>query len=143
MSAVVYLLHFERPISLAHTCQHYLGWALDLDMRLAAHRAGRGARLTQVAVERGIAFSVVRTWPGDRVLERRLKNRKESPRLCPLCFPTCRLAQPIDCEQLELPFDFPAPPALRADWIEISTLRRWRSVGAPTVLADDWDDGLL
>jgi hypothetical protein len=139
-------LHFQRPISLAHTCQHYLGWCLDLDVRLAAHRAGRGARLTQVAVERGIAFEVVRTWPGDRTLERRLKNRKESPRFCPLCFPTCRRAFSIDAEQLTLPLDlcdFPTPPRLPAVWMEIATLRRWRERPAGVALADDWDDGLL
>ncbi len=143
MHGTIYLLHFDRPVSTAHTCQHYLGWCLDLDARLSAHRAGRGSRLTQIAVERGIGFEVVRTWPGDRTLERRLKNRKESPRLCPLCFPTGHRAHLIDCEQLELPFDFPAPPQLRPDWIEISTLRQWRAASSGVALADDWDDGLL
>src|SRR5262245_6410586 len=142
MHGTIYLLHFERPISRAHTCQHYLGWALDLDARLSAHRAGRGARLTQIAVERGIAFEVVRVWPGDRTLERRLKNRKESPRFCPLCFPTARCVYACDAEQLELPFDFPAAPQLRPDWIEISALRRWRQA-TPAALSADWDDGLL
>lgn len=143
MHGTIYLLHFEQPLSTAHTCQHYLGWCLDLDVRLKAHRAGRGARLTQIAVERGIGFEVVRTWPGDRTLERRLKNRKESPRFCPLCFPTARRYAAIEVEQLELPFDFPSPPTLRADFLEISSLQRWRAntVGAP--LGADWDDGLL
>ena len=56
----VYLLHFQRPISTHHTCQHYLGFALDLDARLAEHLSGRGARLTQVALERHIDFVVAR-----------------------------------------------------------------------------------
>ena len=82
----VYLLHFERPISDKHTCQHYLGWCKDLEDRTDEHRRGTGARLTQVAKERGIKFEVVRTWEGgDRKLERRLKNQKGSPRLCPIC----------------------------------------------------------
>jgi hypothetical protein len=38
-----YLLHFTRPISPAHTAQHYLGWADDLDERLAAQAARLGA----------------------------------------------------------------------------------------------------
>jgi len=57
----VYLLHFSAPISPAHTCQHYLGYAEDVDRRIAEHRAGTGARLTEVAKQRGITFEVVRT----------------------------------------------------------------------------------
>lgn len=82
---VVYLLHFSRPISSAHTTQHYIGWAQRLESRLAHHQAGTGARLTAVAVARGITWEVARTWEGDRTLERRLKRRHEGPRLCPLC----------------------------------------------------------
>lgn len=82
---MVYLLHFEKPISPDHTAQHYIGYCEDLPRRIAQHRAGCGARLTEVAKERGIGFAVVRVWPdGDRKLERRLKNRHGS-RLCPIC----------------------------------------------------------
>lgn len=90
----VYLLHFETPIAPGrHTCQHYIGSAKRLRDRIAEHRAGRGARLTQVALERGIAFRVVRTWPdGGRQLERRLKNQKNGHRLCPVC-----QGKPIRC----------------------------------------------
>ena len=82
---MIYLLHFRRPIAPAHPCRHYLGYADDLAARLREHAAGRGARLTRVALERGIAWEVTRTWPGDRAAERRLKRRKEAPALCPLC----------------------------------------------------------
>lgn len=86
MSGVVYLLHFSSPIAPGrHTAQHYLGYAEDLDARLKAHRTGAGARLVQVATQRGLSFVVVRVWVGDRKLERRLKRRHASPRLCPLC----------------------------------------------------------
>jgi hypothetical protein len=142
MLGTIYLLHFERPISRKHTCQHYLGWALDLAARIAEHRNGRGARLTQVALERGIAFEVVRTWPGDRAFERKLKHRKESPRLCPLCCPTLR-TRPTGAVQFELPqvFDFPPLPNLPRDWYEISYYQRlWRPRAATGA---DWDDGLL
>jgi hypothetical protein len=37
----VYLLHFDTPYRHA---RHYLEYAADLDVRLAQHRAGRGAR---------------------------------------------------------------------------------------------------
>jgi hypothetical protein len=84
---MIYLLHFDKPISPAHTCRHYLGYTDDLQRRIAEHRAGTGARLVQVANERGIGFEVVRVWRGDRGQERKLKNRKEGPTLCPICNP--------------------------------------------------------
>lgn len=82
-----YLLHFSAPIAPgAHTCQHYLGYtSRRVSERINEHRSGRGARLTQVARERGITFTVVPTWRGTRSDERRLKNRKEGPHLCPIC----------------------------------------------------------
>lgn len=135
MDGLIYLLHFARPISERHTCQHYLGWCLDLNERLAAHRAGHGSRLTQVAVERGIGFEVVRTWVGSRDFERHLKNRKQGPRLCPMCSPTRRPCQPqSDVVQLELPIDdFPEPPRLAMDSYEFLTIRRWRQASAVPV----------
>jgi predicted GIY-YIG superfamily endonuclease len=79
----IYLLHFARPYRHA---RHYLGFAEDLEQRLAQHRAGRGARLVQVVLGAGIGFEVARTWKGDRRLERRLKNQRNAPaRLCPIC----------------------------------------------------------
>jgi len=82
----IYLLHFEQPISPNYTTQHYLGFAEHcLPARIQAHELGRGARLPQVAYQRGICFQVARVWIGDRSLKRRIKNRKASPRLCPCC----------------------------------------------------------
>ena len=79
----VYLIHFDKKLSHA---QHYLGYTGgDLDVRLERHRAGNGARLMEVCKERGITWRLVRTWSGDRKLERRLKNQKNSPKLCPIC----------------------------------------------------------
>jgi predicted GIY-YIG superfamily endonuclease len=87
---MVYLLHFDKPISDNHTCQHYIGSTSNLEQRLKKHHAGLngregGARLTQVAVERGIGFEVARTWEGGREEEKRLKAQKQGPRLCPIC----------------------------------------------------------
>ncbi len=39
------------------------------------------------AVRRGSSAELVRTWEGDRNLERRLKNRKNARGLCPRCLP--------------------------------------------------------
>ena len=84
--AIVYLLHFTQPISDNHTTQHYLGYTKSLKQRIADHKNGNAARLTQVALERGIDFVVAKTWSdGSRSLERHLKNQHNSPRLCPIC----------------------------------------------------------
>lgn len=81
------MLHFDSKIS--DHAGHYLGYAENIAARLAAHQAGTGARLTAVAKERGIGFRLVRVWVGlGRADERKLKNRKHGPRLCPLCHPT-------------------------------------------------------
>ncbi len=83
MTAGVYLLHFSPPYKHA---KHYMGFAEDIDRRIEQHRAGTGARLTQVAIDAGCRLILARIWPGaDRSTERRLKKRKESPRLCPIC----------------------------------------------------------
>ena len=84
-AGTIYLLHFERPICDTRPARHYLGWAKNLDARLTEHRNGTGARLPAAAAERGIGFTVAATWPGDRHLERRLKNRKNAPHFCPCC----------------------------------------------------------
>ena len=85
----VYLIHFNQPIGNPDNprgqAQHYLGYTDDLESRLAAHRAGNGARLMEVLRERGIEWELVRTWEGGRDLERKLKNQHNSPRFCPIC----------------------------------------------------------
>jgi hypothetical protein len=91
-SEVVYLLHYlaaiggDKPQDRA---QHYLGSARAeyLAARLADQRDGCGANLPRVMAERGIPFVCVRTWPGDRQLERRIKRGGHGPRQCPLCNP--------------------------------------------------------
>lgn len=79
----VYLLHFDRPFRHA---KHYLGWASNLQGRLAHHEAGTGANLLRHVRAAGITWELARTWPGDRNLERRMKTRGHS-RLCPICNP--------------------------------------------------------
>lgn len=78
----VYLLHFNQPYKHA---RHYIGWAKDVDARLAEHTTGHGARLLQVAHAAGITWTLARTWRGTRYRERRIKNQGGASRFCPLC----------------------------------------------------------
>lgn len=83
----VYVLHFSKPVGTKRQqAQHYIGWASDVDARIAAHRQGKGARLTQVAVERGCELEVAQVIPGvTRDFERTLKNRGSGHRNCAIC----------------------------------------------------------
>ena len=86
---VVYLIHFDVP--LGDLCnprgraQHYIGYTENLEQRLEQHRNGNGSAIMAAVSEAGIGWRVVRTWEGGRDLERRLKRRKNSPKLCPIC----------------------------------------------------------
>lgn len=82
MLGTVYLIHFDRQLGHA---QHYIGWAGSLEARIRHHLAGTGARLMRAVTLAGISWEVVRTWEGDRYLERKLKNRKDARSLCPAC----------------------------------------------------------
>lgn len=84
-AGTVYLLHLDPPFRHA---RHYTGWTSNLDERLEAHRAGRGARLMEVVWEAGGSFRLARTWPGSRALERAIKDLRNAPRLCPVCTPS-------------------------------------------------------
>lgn len=83
---MVYLLCFDKKFKHA---KHYIGFAENentFKKRLEHHRKGSGSRLMAAIAKAGIGFTVTRTWPdGDRNFERKLKNRKEGPRLCPHC----------------------------------------------------------
>jgi len=86
----IYLLHLDRPLSPKHTAQHYKGSAEDIEARVEEHRRGNGARIMQVAAERGIGFVLARVWECPeglslREAEKAIKVQKHSPRLCPIC----------------------------------------------------------
>jgi hypothetical protein len=85
-AGTVYLLHLDPPYKHA---RHYTGWASpgNLGSRLAHHAAGSGANLLLYAAKAGGTWSLARTWPGDRHLERRLKRRGGAERHCPVCRP--------------------------------------------------------
>ena len=89
---MVYLLHFDAPL---HRARHYVGWSQNghtLRSRLEAHRTGQGARLMRaVCLDHGIDFQLARVWKGpraDRNFECHIKNRKNAPKLCPICNPS-------------------------------------------------------
>jgi hypothetical protein len=150
MIGYVYLLHFARPMGNAANAraqaQHYIGWAIDPDKREAEHRAGRGAALTRAAIAAGITWELFVLGPGDRHMERKVKNLRATPRLCPLCgrhHPGGRLHMPKHYQlELNLDEDWPKPTApVRLDWFEISYIRNANLNGyhgtAPTVELPD------
>lgn len=86
----VYLIHFERPIGNTFErkgqAQHYIGWAGDIARRLRRHKSGQGAAIMRFVGLVGIDWRCVRRWKdATRDDERRLKNLKNAPRLCPIC----------------------------------------------------------
>ncbi len=83
---IVYEVHIEPPVEHA---RHYIGRSPDggvagLVRRLAKHGTSEGARLLQVAKERGSTWHLVRTWEGDGRKERQLKTRSGAL-YCPEC----------------------------------------------------------
>lgn len=82
IEGTIYLIHFDQPYKHA---RHYIGWAKRLQPRIQHHKNNTGARLLQVINGANISWSVVRTWKGNRHLERALKNRHNTRLLCPIC----------------------------------------------------------
>ena len=91
IQGTIYLIHMHGGLDrggMPGLARHYIGWTEGpLDERITTHRKGAGARILRAASQRGISFEVVRTWSGDRFLERALKTRRNSPKLCPVCNP--------------------------------------------------------
>lgn len=85
---MVYLIHFDEKY---HHAQHYIGFVDRedrLESRIQYHRNGRGSKFLKAVSQASIGFKVVKVWKdGDRNFERKLKNRKNSPALCPICNP--------------------------------------------------------
>lgn len=86
----VYTLHFDPPYvpypdaPAYKTAGHYTGHAYDLERRLAKQAAGRGAKLTRAQLAAGGTWRLADVQPGDRTLERRLKQHSAARR-CPIC----------------------------------------------------------
>ena len=91
----IYVAHFNKPIGPEgdprKQAGHYLGWTpRTAEERLADHKAGKGARLTQVANALGIDYHIVQDWPGNRDIENQLKLHSIK-RLCPECNPDMKV----------------------------------------------------
>ena len=78
----VYILYLEPGFRHA---RHYIGWALDVDARLAEQLAGADSPLIRAAVVAGVRVELAATIPGSRHLKRRLKRWHKTGQFCPLC----------------------------------------------------------
>ena len=81
---MIYLIHFEKEYK---GCLHYLGFCENgnLKARLKRHKEGRGSKLLRAVNKAGIDYSIVRTWDGNRNMERKLKRQKNAKRFYPAC----------------------------------------------------------
>jgi hypothetical protein len=94
-AGTVYLLHLDRPLQGCvnqhgkPVAGHYLGWTARKSpaRRVGLHARGQsGSKYMAQARREGIGFRLARVWQDvDRNFERKLKLRKASGRLCPLC----------------------------------------------------------
>jgi predicted GIY-YIG superfamily endonuclease len=80
---IVYLLHFNKKYK---GTQHYICYTDDLDKRLKRHQAKQGSKFVATLLNADLSFVLARTWQDvDRSFERKLKRRKKSRQLCPIC----------------------------------------------------------
>ena len=95
-TAGFYILHFETPIgtefeSFHGQADHYCGSAANLRSRFLTHLSGHGARLTEVANERGSKYYMVKVYQTETVDDARAyeayykKCAKNGRRHCPYC----------------------------------------------------------
>lgn len=97
----VFLLHFEGPVNPDRPARHYLEYtARRVSDRLADHHRaavtgnlGKSVPIVFAAMSRGVFFEVARVWPNaTKSDERRLRDLRNNPRLCPICNPALGLA---------------------------------------------------
>lgn len=111
----VYMFHFIEKIG--GRAGHYVGETDNLEARLEEHarttwmpldepsyaegkkrtgvKHGAGATLMGVANSRKIEYVLARVWSDQgRDLEKRIKQFKNTPRLCPICTPGAETRMP-------------------------------------------------
>lgn len=124
----VYLFHFSAPLGNRANpraqASHYLGFAEDLDVRLAKQLAGRGAKIVAAALKKGLIFEIYH-WPACLATEKLIKRTKNTARYCPACCAAAgRLVRPLPIppavEQLTLDLEeLPEIEIGRLGWAEI------------------------
>jgi hypothetical protein len=94
MPGEIYILHFVefdndtglwKTAKLAGHAGHYVGWSLNASKRIKQHECGQGACITAAAKEAGFSWIVTDIIPGDRYLERYMKNSKNTKQYCHIC----------------------------------------------------------
>lgn len=82
----IYVLHFDNKLSHA---EHYIGCTTQPKDRLISHASGRGSRICQVLIERGIGWRLgmlaTCSLTEMRLLERQLKRQHGAQPYCELC----------------------------------------------------------
>jgi len=79
----LYLYHIEPRYKHAG---HYLGSTdREIAERHQEHMSGQGSPLIRAALAAGHQVTLVKTWPGVRLDEALLHQRKDTPRWCPVC----------------------------------------------------------
>lgn len=84
---MIYILQFNQPLGNPANpkgmARFYVGWCEKrrFDERMQEHLTGNGAKITQWAVSQGIGWTVVLTMPGDRGVERWIKDYGNTPLL--------------------------------------------------------------
>lgn len=76
---MVYIIEFSPPLKHA---RFYVGYCADnrVQERFRQHITGRGARICHAAVQAGIQLQIIAQLPGFKDEERRIKQRKNTPR---------------------------------------------------------------
>jgi len=139
----VYLFHFTAPLgNLSNPraqARHYVGFAEDLDRRIATHLAGRGAKIVAAALAKGLIFEIYH-WPACLATEKLIKRRKETHVFCPACCAAKgRKPRPLPTPPavvqltLDLVDDEPLPEIAigRGDWLEYQIQAEWRRQRIP------------
>lgn len=152
----LYIFHFNAPLgNLSNPraqANHYVGFADDLDSRIAKQLAGKGAKLVAAAMKQGLIFELYH-WPAPLATEKLVKKTKKTSLYCPACCAAKgrkarALPTPPAVTQLALDFDsdsseLPAIEVGRAGWAEIqaqATARRYfikQTTEADLVAIDD------
>jgi hypothetical protein len=73
------VLHLEPAYRHA---RQYIGWALDVDARLAEYLSGAGSPFVRAAVAAGAQVEPAAALPGSRKLERRPKRWHKTGQFC-------------------------------------------------------------